>query len=107
MEITFNDPPQGLDFPTAIDLMRQGHSVSRAAWSEEGPECPMYLVLIPGRKIKASCEPMVTHLGRNTEFTVRDHIDAILEGGDDGPHVIVGWPLRQDDVLADDWFLVP
>lgn len=99
--------PRGLDFATALDLMRNGESVSRLGWAEGGPETPMFLVLIPGRKIMASFEPMATHLGKDAEFLVHDHIDAILEGDDDHPHCVVGWNLSHDDMLADDWFLVP
>ncbi len=96
-----------LDFHTALEIMRLGHAVARAAWEAAGNSLPMGLVFIPGRRIKASFEPMVRHLGRDAEFTVHDHIDALFEGGGAVPEVVVGWSLSQDDLLANDWFMVP
>ena len=50
---------------------------------------------------------MVRHLGRDAEFKVHDHIDALFEGEGAVPEVVVGWSLSQDDLLANDWFMVP
>ena len=96
-----------LDFHTALDLMRMGHAVARAAWTGAGPALPIALVFIRGRAAKAAFQPMVRHLGRDAEFTVHDHIDALFEGEGAVPQVVVGWSISQDDLLANDWFMVP
>ena len=65
----------GMKFSEAVEKMRGGAKVRNGAW---GPTDPSFLVLIPGRLVKASFEPMVNHLGEGTEFGVVDHIDAVF-----------------------------
>ena len=48
----------GMKFSEAVEKMRGGAKVRNGAW---GPTDPSFLVLIPGRLVKASFEPMVNH----------------------------------------------
>lgn len=92
----------GYNISEAVQLMREGKRVTRGSW---GSENPSYLVLIPGRALKASYEPMTNHLGEGTAFHVRDHVDAIyMNEGLADPTCQVGYEFTQDDVLSQDWY---
>ena len=91
----------GMKFSEAVEKMRGGAKVRNGAW---GPTDPSFLVLIPGRLVKASFEPMVNYLG------VVDHIDAVFGTEQDGKLIgatcVVGYQFRQSDLLNDAWFEV-
>lgn len=97
----------GMKYSEAVEKMRGGSKVRNGAW---GPTDPSFLVLIPGRLVKASFEPMVNHLGEGTEFGVVDHIDAVFGTEQDGKLIgatcVVGYQFRQSDLLNDAWFEV-
>lgn len=102
----------GLNISQAVEAMREGKKVSRGGW--QPVHDPSFVVLIPGREIEVSYEPMVSHLGAGTRMNTADHIDAIFQPVpgtighlNNAPATcVVGWQLTQADVLHDDWFVV-
>lgn len=97
----------GLRFSEAVDRLRAGGKVRNGAW---GPTDPSFLVLVPGRLVKASFEPMVNVIGEGNEFGSIEHIDAVfgteLDGKLTGATVVLGYNFRQSDLLNDAWFEV-
>jgi len=98
----------GLNIGQAMSELRAGKKLSRGgSWS--GPLDPSFIVLVPGRDITSSYEPMGSHLG-DRQFHVEDHIDAIIDheqrGQVGGLRCILGYPLSPADELATDWFVV-
>lgn len=98
----------GLNFTQATQAMRDGQKLCRGAWMT--PHQPSYVVLVPGREITVSYEPMVSHLGEGRKMIVADHIDAIFVPTlfPESNEVLcqVGYTLSQEDLLATDWFVV-
>lgn len=98
------------DFGKALEHLKAGARVSRRHW---GAYADAFLVLVPGREVKVTYEPMKSHVGEGTTMYVHDHIDKIyVPGGCDVPgHQIeqhtclVDANLMTADLLADDWFV--
>jgi len=87
----------------AVEAMRAGKKVRFSEWKND--DDPLYLVLIPGREITASFEPMVTHLGEGTKFLSLDHVDAVYAGAL-GPVCKVGYEFGQQEILWPSWVVV-
>ena len=97
-----------MTFGQALDALREGKAVARRDWEANGRT--EYLVLVPGRVVEVSYEPMAGHLGAGTKMSVADHIDVVNEhtiaGEGHDSTCVVGWQPNQVDILADDWVLV-
>lgn len=91
-----------LTFAQAMAEMRAGQKVRRESW---GHSHPSFLVLIPGRWIEVSFEPMKSHVGEGAQMFVSDHIDAIFESKGK-VFCAVGYNLSQEDLMSDDWMVV-
>lgn len=97
-----------MNFQEAKQLMEQGKKVACRHWNSDIYDEPSFLVLIRGREIEASYEPMVTHLGKGTKMKVHDHIDAVYlpTPGFEGIRIKVGYSIRSYDIGATDWYEV-
>jgi Protein of unknown function (DUF2829) len=89
----------------AVQELRAGKKVNRLGWCLSR-SAPSFLVLIPGREIKASYAPMVEHMGEGQPFIVDDHIDAIFLQTNGHPECVIGYTFTQEDILGDDWVVV-
>lgn len=98
--------PDQFNFSTALDQVKTGKRLARVSQWPDAYGCHRSVVLVRGREIAASFEPMVTHLGEGAKFHVSDHIDCIFLHADGQISTTVGYQLSQDDLLAEDWFEV-
>ena len=89
----------------AVQALRAGRKLNRLGWCGSKLH-PSFVVLIPGREIKASYAPMVDHMGEGRPFIVDDHVDAIFLQTNGLPECVVGYAFTQEDILADDWAIV-
>jgi len=89
----YKDVTKGINFGSAIEMLKQGRKISRAGWNGKG----MYLYYVP-----ANAYPPDTAAAREAF------------GGNDVPYqayiamktaqnIVVPWLASQSDVLADDW----
>lgn len=92
-----------MTFGEVLLALRDGKAVARREWEATGNTA--FLVLIPGRTVEVSYEPMKSFVGGGTRMDVADHIDVIdMDIG--STRCSVGWQPLQADILADDWVLV-
>jgi len=89
-----------MNFGQAVDLLRNGHRVSRDGWNGKG----MWLCLMPATVIP---EGLVN--GRTKKFVPNGDLHV-------GGYVVMmtaqgvwqpGWLASQADMLADDWAVLP
>lgn len=92
------------DFGKALEHLKAGARVSRRRWSHDRA----FLVLVRGRDVKVTYEPMKSHLGEGVTMAIVDHIDMIWPPSEEcEDHLCnVNQVLQTDDLLADDWFVV-
>jgi hypothetical protein len=108
--------PKKMAFAAACAAMQIGEKVRRTKWDDfdETRLFPLFIVMVPGRQITVSYEPMVTHLGEGTVMTTKDHYDAIFSSPDvspfdDEPTPVVcevGFQFSREDIEANDWVIV-
>lgn len=87
----------GLDFSSALRLIKKGKRVARSGWNGKG----MFVFLVNGSRFTVNREPLLSILGEGTVVDYHAHIDMKTATGE-----IVPWLASQSDVLADDWTLV-
>ncbi len=85
-----------MNFSKALDLIKQGHKVTRAGWNGKG----MFVFLVPGSVFKVNRPPLLGIYPEGKEINYRGHID--MKTADD---MIVPWVASQTDILAEDWGL--
>lgn len=87
-----------LNFGDAVRLLKEGAKVARVGWNGKG----MFLFLVPGSTFKVNRPPLLGIYPEGTEINYRPHID--LKGVDGS---VSTWNPTCNDVLAEDWVLVP
>lgn len=79
-----------------LEALEAGLPVRAAFWPEQGSRRnPVAIVLIKGRAIPATFDPVMKAIGAGTEFTTRDHVDALFKI--DGKYeMVLNWiPLTE------------
>lgn len=98
------------DFGKALEHLKAGARVSRRHWQHYASA---FLVLVEGREVTVSYEPMKSHLGEGAKMYVSDHIDKIYvpNGCSVSEHQVehhtclVDATLMTADLLSEDWFV--
>ena len=86
-----------MNFEQALAHIKAGHRLARTGWNGKG----MFVFLVNGSNFAVNREPLLSIFGQGTEITYRPHIDLVAANGTVGV-----WQHSNDDVLADDWYLV-
>ena len=89
---------QQLTFGIAIEALKTCQEVARAGWNGKG----MFLFLVPGSTFKVNRAPLLGIYPEGTEINYRPHVD--LKGVDGS---VSTWNPTCNDVLAEDWEIVP
>ncbi|MGX9389776.1 DUF2829 domain-containing protein [Nitrobacteraceae bacterium UC4446_H13] len=87
----------GLEFSTALVLLKEGHRVARRGWNGKD----MFLFLVPGSRWTVNRPPLLGIYPEGTEIQYHAHIDMKTAQG-----YVVPWLASQADLLADDWVIV-
>lgn len=95
-------PVEGMDFGTAIQLLKSGFKVARQGWNGKG----MWLALSPGAK-GLPAEKFWSPQNRDyaEENGPTDILPCITMKTATG-EILMGWLASQTDILADDWVIV-
>ncbi len=86
-----------MDFGSVIKLLNCGHKCARTGWNGKG----MFIFLVDGSTFGVSRPPLDKFYKPGTEINYRAHIDMSHANGDIGV-----WNPTNNDILAEDWFIV-
>lgn len=94
---------EGLDFGSALRMLRAGARVARAGWDGKG----MWLVMVPGTaKAKLADGTPYKRALNADECEILPHIDMWTVNADGRRAMLPGWLASQTDMLSDDWRIV-
>lgn len=101
-----------LPFGVIINRVKRGKRAARLAWQAnprsftatdlESGRVEQFIYLVPGSQFVVDREPLLAVLGEGTKVRYNPHIDVKLKNGTTGV-----WTPTQEDMLANDWFLMP
>lgn len=81
----------------AVAAMNDGHKVGRHGWND--PE--KFAFLVGGSTFDVSRPPLLGIYPEGTTIKYKQHIDVRTAG-----NIVSVWQANQDDVLANDWYIV-
>ena len=107
MHISKTGSNEGLDFGTAVNLLKSGCKVARVGWNGKG----MFIYMQEGSDIHPSClrgnakkvadsEPAMRNI--SDTIKINGHIDMKAADGS----LVIGWLASQTDMLSEDWVIV-
>lgn len=91
-------PTDGLNFGLAVEALKLGSKVSRAGWNGKG----MFVYLVPANSYPAQTGAVKSYFGEGGMVPYNAYM-AIKNAND----TVSTWVPSVNDVLADDWAIVP
>ena len=89
----------GMNFGSAIELMKKGLKVARSGWNGKG----MFLYYVPANKYPANNNLLKTMEGVFEDDLVPYGAYIAMKTAQDN---VIPWLASQTDMLADDWLVV-
>ncbi len=87
----------GLNLGLAVEAMKKGKKVARAGWNGKD----MFIFRVNGSKFTVNRAPLLGLFGEGTEISYGAHYDIKTVSGEIKP-----WVCSQEDMDADDWFII-
>lgn len=84
----------GLDFGTALTVLRSGHAATRTGWNGKG----MFIYLVDAGAYPARSPVVRDYFGENALVQYQPYIAMKTADG-----TVVPWLASQSDILAEDW----